>query len=75
MADRQYGVWLKSRRIGGIILAGGVIRFQLMDDYIYDQNREVLGLVFGDNLLAIHRAKNRLPPWFSNLLPEGKLRE
>jgi serine/threonine-protein kinase HipA len=75
MADRQYGVWLKSRRIGGIILAGGVIRFQLMDDYIHDQNREVLGLVFEDDLLAIHRAKNRLPPWFSNLLPEGKLRE
>lgn len=75
MADRQYGVWLKSRRIGGIILAGGVIRFQLMDDYIHDQNREVLGLVFEDDLTAIHKAKNRLPPWFSNLLPEGKLRE
>jgi len=75
MTERHYGVWLKSRRIGGITLSEGVIRFKLRDDYIHDASREVLGLFFEDRLPAIHRSQNRLPPWFSNLLPEGKLRE
>jgi serine/threonine-protein kinase HipA len=75
MTERQFGVWLKSRRIGGIILSEGVIRFKLRDDYIHDASREVLGLFFENSLPDIHRSRNRLPPWFSNLLPEGKLRE
>ncbi|RZM75245.1 type II toxin-antitoxin system HipA family toxin [Leptolyngbya iicbica] len=69
-----YGIWLYQRRIGSITLNGGIIRFQLDNDYVHDPTHAVLGLVFEDDLEAIHRSKNRLPPWFSNLLPEGRLR-
>jgi serine/threonine-protein kinase HipA len=75
LIERHYGVWLYERRIGSITLISGVIRFQLHDDYIHDANRSVLGLLFEDELTAVHRSKVRLPPWFSNLLPEGRLRE
>src|SRR5262249_10416628 len=37
-------------------------------------DRAVLGLVFEDDPYADHASKLRLPPWFSNLLPEGRLR-
>jgi serine/threonine-protein kinase HipA len=73
--ERHYGVWLYEKRIGSIILSEGIIRFQLNDSYIHDANRAVLGLMFEDDLMAIHRSQVRLPPWFSNLLPEGYLRE
>ncbi len=75
MIERHYGVWLYEQRVGSITLCGGVIRFQLSDSYIHDPQRAVLGLLFEDDLVAIHRSKMRLPPWFSNLLPEGRLRE
>jgi serine/threonine-protein kinase HipA len=35
----------------------------------------VLGLLFEQDPLRTHAAALRLPPWFSNLLPEGLLRE
>jgi serine/threonine-protein kinase HipA len=73
--ERNFGVWLKHRRIGDITLIHGVTTFRFRDDYVNSPNREVLGLVFEDDLLANHKSKNRLPPWFSNLLPEGKLRQ
>lgn len=73
--ERHYGVWLYERRVGSITLSEGVIRFQLNEPYINDANRSVLGLIFEDDLVAIHRSIKRLPPWFSNLLPEGDLRK
>lgn len=73
--ERYYGVWLYEQRVGSITLSEGVIRFQLNDSYIHDANRAVLGLLFEDDLVAVHRSIVRLPPWFSNLLPEGHLRE
>lgn len=73
--ERHYGVWLYEKRVGSITLNEGIIRFQLNENYIHDTNRAVLGLIFEDDLIAIHRSKVRLPPWFSNLLPEGRLRE
>ena len=72
---KNYGVWLCEQHIGNITLSKGVIRFQLNDSYIQDVNHAVLGLAFEDDLEAIHRSQVRLPPWFSNLLPEGQLRE
>lgn len=73
--ERHCGVWLYERRIGSITMSEGIIRFQLDDSYIHDADRAVLGLTFEDDLVAIHRSRVRLPPWFSNLLPEGRLRE
>lgn len=75
LMERHYGVWLYEQRVGSITVSEGIIRFQLDDSYIHDANRAVLGLIFEDDLVAIHRSKVRLPPWFSNLLPEGRLRE
>jgi serine/threonine-protein kinase HipA len=72
--ERHYGVWLYEQRVGSITVCGGIIRFQLNDSYIHDPQRSVLGLLFEDDLVAIHRSV-RLLPWFSNLLPEGRLRE
>jgi serine/threonine-protein kinase HipA len=73
--ERHYGVWLHEQRVGSITLSEGIIRFQLDESYIHDANRAVLGLIFEDDRSAIHRSQVRLPPWFSNLLPEGRLRE
>jgi serine/threonine-protein kinase HipA len=73
--EQHYGVWLHEQRVGSITLSEGIIRFQLDESYIHDANRAVLGLIFEDDLAVIHRSQVRLPPWFSNLLPEGRLRE
>jgi serine/threonine-protein kinase HipA len=45
------------------------------EGYWDDPNRAVLGLRFEENPRARHQSNMRLPPWFSNLLPEGRLRE
>jgi serine/threonine-protein kinase HipA len=47
----------------------------LDQQYREDPDRPVLGLLFEQDPLLAHSAALRLPPWFSNLLPEGRLRE
>jgi serine/threonine-protein kinase HipA len=61
------------------LLPGGQSLFVFADDYINDTHRPVLSQAF---LLADGKLQERtrpvharLPPWFSNLLPEGALRE
>lgn len=49
--------------------------FQLLESYRHGHPRPVLGQSFEDDLGAHRRALSRLPAWFSNLLPEGALRE
>ncbi len=39
-----------------------------------EQERPVLGQIFLDDPGRVHRSTLKLPPFFSNLLPEGKLR-
>jgi serine/threonine-protein kinase HipA len=70
-----YGVWLKDRRVGTLNQRGDYTWFALEDDYIADSDREILGLTFEDDPHAVHSSALRLPPWFSNLLPEGYLRK
>jgi serine/threonine-protein kinase HipA len=48
--------------------------FTVDGEYVADPDRPVLGLRFEQNLDERHSSKMRLPPWFSNLLPEGILR-
>lgn len=74
-SDRHYGVWLYSGRVGTLSQRTDYTRFTFSEDYLADPNRPVLGLVFEQNLRAQHASALRLPPWFSNLLPEGQLRE
>src|SRR5512134_4033898 len=44
-------------------------------DYLTAGERPVLGQYFEDHLDMIHRSQTQLPAFFSNLLPEGGLRE
>jgi serine/threonine-protein kinase HipA len=71
----SYGVWLGNRRAGTIRRYGDRTRFSLDPDYREAADRPVLGLVFEDRPDRVHVATVRLAPWFSNLLPEGRLRD
>ena len=73
--EEQFCVYLHDRLIGRLHRREDVTRFAFDEGYWSDPNRAVLGLRFEENPQASHRAKMRLPPWFSNLLPEGRLRE
>ncbi|NTV94511.1 MAG: type II toxin-antitoxin system HipA family toxin [Thiobacillus sp.] len=51
------------------------VEFRLLESYKTRYPRPVLGQIFLDDLDKVHRSQARVPPWFSNLLPEGPLRE
>jgi serine/threonine-protein kinase HipA len=71
----SFGVWIGDRRAGTIRRFGDRTRFSLDADYRADPDRPVLGLVFEDRPEKVHVASVRVAPWFSNLLPEGRLRD
>lgn len=73
--ERAYAVWLGTTRAGTIHQRGDYTRFTLAPEYRDEPDRPVLGLLFEQDPLRTHAAALRLPPWFSNLLPEGLLRE
>lgn len=75
LREIRHSVWLRSDRVGTLFQRGDYTRFVFADQYLDDPNRAVLGLVFEQDLSARHAAALRLPCWFSNLLPEGRLRE
>lgn len=73
-------VFLSDRKIGTInALGGDQSIFSFDDDYAKDENRPTLSLSFkGEQggLLRDHRpTQTRLIPFFSNMLPEGVLRD
>lgn len=49
--------------------------FRLLESYKNAYPRPILGQVFMDDLGKGHSSRSRTPPWFSNLLPEGQLRQ
>jgi serine/threonine-protein kinase HipA len=49
--------------------------FKLLDSYKELYPRPVLGQRFLDDLDRVWKVRSRVPDWFSNLLPEGALRE
>lgn len=49
--------------------------FRLLESYKRAHPRPVLGQIFLDDLERVQRSRARVPSWFSNLLPEGPLRE
>ncbi|MGH3697748.1 MAG: type II toxin-antitoxin system HipA family toxin [Pseudonocardiaceae bacterium] len=75
LTEQRYGVWLGPHRVGTLKQRGDYTWFAFTDDYLSDPDRPVLGLIFEQNLRARHASALRLPPWFSNLLPEGRLRD
>lgn len=74
-SERRYAVWLGDLQVGTIHQRGDYTRFSLADAYRDYKSRPVLGLTFEEDLHKVHSAALRLPPWFSNLLPEGRLRD
>jgi serine/threonine-protein kinase HipA len=75
MNETYYGVWLYGTQVGVLSQRNDFTWFRFTDAYLSDPGRSILGLVFEENLGAPHTAMLRLPAWFSNLLPEGVLRE
>ena len=75
LANHRYGVWLGGRQVGVLDQRGDYTAFSFLEDYLVDPERSVLGLQFEQDLTARQAAALRLPPWFSNLLPEGVLRK
>ncbi len=73
--EEQFCVYLHDRLVGRLHRRDNVTRFVFDENYWNDPNRAVLGLRFEEDRHAPHRSNMRLPPWFSNLLPEGRLRE
>jgi len=73
--EEQFCVYLHDKLVGRLHRRDNVTRFVFDEDYWNDPNRDVLGLRFEEDPRARHRSNMRLPPWFSNLLPEGRLRE
>src|SRR2546423_2861298 len=53
----------------------GQNEFTFSGEYLRNPSRPVLGQYFEDHLDDVFRSHQRLPPFFSNLLPEGGLRE
>ena len=69
-------VMLGEQQVGRLLLAReGTSEFRLLESYKKSYPRMVLGQAFLDDLNKVHRSRVRLPPWFSNLLPEGALKE
>lgn len=73
-------VRLSGRRIGVIArLAGDRHLFGFDEDYILDANRPTLSLAYksqtGGLVTSLRPYSLRVPPFFSNLLPEGHLRD
>lgn len=75
LIENRYAVWLKDRRAGTLHQRGDYTWFTEEEEYALDPNRPVLGLQFEQDLFAPRASALRLPPWFSNLLPESILRE
>lgn len=72
-------VWLAQNRIGQLtLLPGDRTFFVFEEEYLNDPNRPVLSQSFftgpGELIPETRTYKTKLPPFFSNLLPEGHLR-
>jgi serine/threonine-protein kinase HipA len=75
LTENRFGVWIGNRQAGTLHQRGDYTWFVIAEDYATDPARPVLGLQFEEDLSKRHAATMRLPPWFSNLLPEGVLRQ
>lgn len=74
-SSEQFSVYLHDQIVGYLHRRENFTRFVFDSDYWNLPDRPVLGLSFEDDPHARHQSNLRLPPWFSNLLPEGRLRE
>lgn len=68
-------VWLDGRLVGHLTRTNEGSRFEFTDEYLASANRPVLGQYFEESPSRPQRVRYGTPRWFSNLLPEGRLRE
>jgi serine/threonine-protein kinase HipA len=72
--ERSFAVLLYGRKIGLLQQRGAFTRFSFGRDYLEDPHRPILGLYFEESPAEQRVKRLSLPPWFSNLLPEERLR-
>ena len=75
MMEAVYAVLLHGEHVGAIHRRDAFTKFVFDRDYWDRPNRAVLGRWFEDHPRKQPRVTNWVPSWFSNLLPEGRLRE
>jgi serine/threonine-protein kinase HipA len=75
LTERCYAVWVGDCRVGTLNQRGDYTWLEVSEAYADDPNRPVLGLYFEENVETCVASALRLPPWFSNVLPEGRLRD
>lgn len=73
--EDQFNVFLHNNLVGRLHRREDVTRFIFDENYWQNPDRPVLGLYFEENRAAKYQSQLRLPSWFSNLLPEGRLRQ
>ena len=72
---KRFAVSLGSLRAGTLFQKGDWTSFELNEEYLADRRHPILGLRFEERLTKPYSSSMRLPPWFSNLLPESPMRE
>ena len=70
-----FRVNLQGQTVAHLFARGDYTWLEWQEDYWEDPDRPVLGLRFENDPDKQVSSALRLPPWFSNLLPEGRLRE
>lgn len=70
-----YTVFLHGEHVGILQHRGRYTKFVFDEDYWNRSKRPVLGQWFENHPRRQPSATNQVPQWFSNLLPEGRLRE
>lgn len=73
LPTHRYGVWLYDREVGVLEQRGDHVRFAFHPEYWNNPQRAILGLRFEEHPRQGVSSALRLPPWFSNLLPESRL--
>lgn len=70
------GVWLNDAPVGQLNMTrNDGCEFRLLESYKNAYPRPILGQQFLDDPDHVHSSRQRTPPWFSNLLPKGPLRQ
>lgn len=72
--DQELIVGLRDKDVGVLTLRGDVTSFAFLDSYLETPRRPVLGQAFEESPWRVLHQKTKLPVWFSNLLPEDRMR-
>lgn len=75
VVERRHLVLLHGDQVGVLYQRGDFTTFAFDEEYWRRADRPILGLRFDNTTRADQTAAMRLPSWFSNLLPEGRLRD